>query len=258
MYLSAETITKSTCLYVAAIGVCLCTVPPQPIPPNKLQEKFNDQPPTTDGESCSADQPAVIHSPTLPRFDYKAASATFSLSYFPYIFSTWVVFMSTLDTIHGLDLLPQIMPVDHTTTARAFNAQLIIGLALTTIFSALRFTAFQTLGRFFTYQLSILPDHKLVTYGVYSYVRHPSYTAVPFVFVGVLLTVTAPGSVLYDYLGVNATRKLMIVLALAIMRGTYVFMRRAETEDQVLQKEFRKEWEEWARKVPYKFIPGVL
>jgi protein-S-isoprenylcysteine O-methyltransferase Ste14 len=258
MYLSAEAITKSAWLYVAAIGVCLCTMPPQPIPPNKLREKFDDRPTASGGESCSADQPAVVHSPKSPRFDYKAASATFSLSYFPYIFSAWVVLMSTLDTFHTLDLFPQIMPVNHATTARTFNTQLIVGLVLTTAFSALRFAAFQTLGRFFTYQLSILPDHKLVTHGLYSYVRHPSYTAVPFVFAGVLLMVTAPGSVLYDWLGMDMTRKLMIVLALGITRGTYVFMRRAEIEDQVLRKEFGKEWEEWTRVVRYKFIPGVL
>ena len=258
MYLSAEAIAKSTWLYVAAIGVCLCAIPPQPIPPEKLRKKFSDSLTAPSGESCSADQPTVARSSTSPRFDYKAASVTFSLSYFPYIFSTWVVFMSTLDTFHTFDLLPQIMPVDHTTAARAFNTQLIVGLALTTAFSALRFAAFQTLGRFFTYQLSILPDHKLVTYGLYSYVRHPSYTAVPFVFTGVLLTVTAPGSVLCDWLGIDPTRKLMAVLALGIVRGTYVFMCRAEIEDQVLRKEFGREWEEWARVVRYKFIPGVI
>ncbi|KAF9646381.1 ICMT-domain-containing protein [Thelephora ganbajun] len=258
MYLSAEAITKSVCFYVAATGVCLCTVPPQPIPSDELREKYNVSSTVSGDESCLVDRPTATRSPMSPRFDYKAASATFSLSYFPYIFSTWVVFMSTLDTFHTLDLFPQIMPVDHTTTARGFNTQLIVGLALIITFSALRFAAFQTLGRFFTYQLSILPDHKLVTRGLYSYIRHPSYTAVPFVFAGVLLTTTAPGSVLYDYLGVDSTRKLMVVLAFAIARGTYVFVCRAEVEDQVLQKEFGKQWEEWTRVVRYKFIPGVL
>lgn len=50
----------------------------------------------------------------------------------------------------------------------------------------------------------------------------------------------------------------MIVLALATTRGTYVFMCRADVEDQVLRKEFGKEWEEWAQTVRYKFIPGIL
>jgi len=258
MHLSPEAITKSVWLYAAAIGVCLCTVPPQPIPSDKLREKFNDPTIASDGDGPSVVRPAVIHPSTSPRFDYKAKSATFGLSYFPYIFSGWVASMSTLDTFHSLDLCPRYMPVGHTTAAQTLNTQLIVGLALTTAFSALRFAAFQTLGRFFTYQLAILPDHKLVTHGLYSYVRHPSYTAVPFVFTGVLLTVTAPGSVLHDYLGADSTRKLMMVLALVIARGTYVFMCRAETEDQVLRKEFGKEWEDWARIVKYKFIPGVL
>lgn len=257
MHISAKVIAKVACLYGAAFGVCICTVPPQPVPSNELREKYN---PSTspDGESCPSDHPVVARSPASPRFDYRAASAKFGLSYFPYLFSTWVVAMNTLDAIHALDLFPQIMPVDHTTAARRFDVRLVIGLILVISFSALRYAAFRTLGKLFTYQLSIHPGHKLVTHGVYSYVRHPSYTAVPFVFAGVLLTVTAPGSVLYDYLGADATRKLMIVLAVAIARGTYVFMCRADVEDQVLRKEFGKEWEEWARVVRYKFIPGVL
>jgi len=258
MYLAPEAVTKSVCLYVAATGVWLCCVPPQPPPSKELREKYNDPSTTSDGKTSSADHAAVTRPPAPPQFDYKAAGAKFALSYFPYIFSAWVMFMSTIDTFHALDLFPQVMPVDHTTTSQTLNTQLIVGLTLTTAFSALRWAAFQALGRFFTYQLSILPDHKLVTDGLYSYVRHPSYTAVPFVYAGVLLTITAPGSVLYDYLGADSTRKLMIVLALGIARGTYVFMCRAETEDKVLQKEFGKEWEEWARAVRYKFIPGVI
>ena len=250
MYLSAETIVKSSWLHVAAIGVCLSIVPPQPKPSGDRREKFNVSLTASDSGSCSI--------AASPRFDYKAASAKFTLSYFPYIFSTWVVCMSMLDTIHALDLFPNIMPISHTTTARTINAQLIIGLILTTASAALRFAAFRKLGKLFTYQLAILPDHKLVTDGIYAYCRHPSYTATPFIFAGVLLTITAPGSVLYDYLGVNTTRKLMAVLGFAAARGSYVLVARAEVEDQVLRKEFGKEWEEWVRKVPYKFIPYLL
>jgi len=50
----------------------------------------------------------------------------------------------------------------------------------------------------------------------------------------------------------------MTVLGLAAARGSYEFVCRAEVEDQVLRKEFGKEWEEWARKVPYKFIPYLI
>ena len=50
----------------------------------------------------------------------------------------------------------------------------------------------------------------------------------------------------------------MIVLALAAAGGSYELVVRAEVEDQVLRKEFGNEWEEWARKVPYSFIPYLL
>ena len=232
--------------------------PPQPIPSGESREKYNDPLTPSPDEGHPADRQTGAYLLTSPRFDYKAASAKFGTTYFPYIFSTWVVFMSTLDTFHALDLFPHIMPIGHKTTIRAFNTQLIIGLMTTIAFSTLRIVSFQTLGRFFTYQLSILPDHKLVTHGLYSYVRHPSYTAILSMFAGVLLTVTAPGSVLYDSLGVESTERLMILLALAIAYGTYVFAHRASVEDQVLRKEFGREWEEWARVVRYKFIPGVL
>ena len=247
MYISTEAIAKSVWLYVVALAVCLAIVPPQPKPSEEFRKKFNIRLTTSSGESYSA--------VTSPQLDYKTASAAFTLSYFPYIFSTLVVCMSILDTLHALDLFTHIMPVDHTATARSFNAQLIFGLALTTASTALRFAAFNTLGKLFTFQLAILPDHKLVTNGVYAYCRHPSYTATPFIFVGVLLTFTAPGSVLYDHLGVDLARKLATALALAAVRGSYVLVDRAEVEDEVMRKEFGKEWEEWARKVPYKFVP---
>ena len=258
MHLSAGAIAKSVWLYVAATGVCLSIIPPQPKPPDDLREKFAYPLPISSGESSSANQTVVADSPIPRWFDYKTASATFTLSYFPYLFSAWVTVMSILDTFHALDLFPRIIPVDHTTTARTFNAQLTVGLILTCASTALRFASFQTLGRLFTFQLAILPDHKLVTHGVYSYVRHPSYTATPFIFAGVLLTVTAPGSVLYDLLGETSTRVLMVVLGLAAACGSYVLVGRAEVEDQVLRKEFGREWEEWAQVVRYKFVPGVL
>ncbi|KAF9644887.1 hypothetical protein BDM02DRAFT_829359, partial [Thelephora ganbajun] len=49
---------------------------------------------------------------------------------------------------------------------------------------ALRLFSFRTLGRHFTYQLAILPSHKLVTTGPYAYIRHPSYVALPLIVSG--------------------------------------------------------------------------
>lgn len=250
MHLSAEAIGKSAWLCVAATGVCLSMFPPQPKPPKRFQEKFNASFAASNDEDGSA--------VASPWSDYKAVIATYTVSYFPYIFSTWVVCMSMLDMIHALELFPRTMPVGHITTIQKINAQLVIGLILTTASTTLRLVAFQTMGKLFTYQLAILPDHKLITHGIYAYCRHPSYTAVMVTFAGVLLTITAPGSALYDHLGVDLTRKLMIVLAFIAVRGSCVIVNRAEVEDRVLQKEFGEDWEDWAREVPYKFIPYLF
>lgn len=69
---------------------------------------------------------------------------------------------------------------------------------------------------------------------------------------------TAPGSVLYDYLGVKSVRKLTIVLALGIASLVPSAVHRASIEDKVLRNEFGKEWEEWAKVVRYQLLPGVF
>lgn len=50
-----------------------------------------------------------------------------------------------------------------------------ICLALILIFGTMRITAYRQLGRDFTYELA--PPRKLITTGLYRYIRHPSYSA---------------------------------------------------------------------------------
>lgn len=49
------------------------------------------------------------------------------------------------------------------------------GLTLATGGLGLRYAAIWQLGRFFTWQVSILNDHQLITTGIFRWVRHPSY-----------------------------------------------------------------------------------
>ena len=51
-----------------------------------------------------------------------------------------------------------------------------IGVALMLIGNAIRQAAVITLGRYFTVAVAIRADHKLVDWGLYKHVRHPSYT----------------------------------------------------------------------------------
>jgi protein-S-isoprenylcysteine O-methyltransferase Ste14 len=49
----------------------------------------------------------------------------------------------------------------------------------------LRWTAIRTLGRLFTVDVAIQSDHAVVQTGLYRYVRHPSYTGLFTIFLGV-------------------------------------------------------------------------
>lgn len=53
------------------------------------------------------------------------------------------------------------------------NAVSIAGIILFVIGVAIRMVGKMTLGRFYSYGLVIKRDHKLVTHGIYRYVRHP-------------------------------------------------------------------------------------
>jgi protein-S-isoprenylcysteine O-methyltransferase Ste14 len=43
----------------------------------------------------------------------------------------------------------------------------------------------------------------------------------------------------------------MLVILVALFKRAWV-------EDAALKEKFRSEWEEWARRVPYAFIPGIF
>jgi protein-S-isoprenylcysteine O-methyltransferase len=62
------------------------------------------------------------------------------------------------------------------------------GVALFVTGLLLRWWAIITLGRFFTVDVAIEPDHELIERGPFRMVRHPSYTGVLLAFVGLALT----------------------------------------------------------------------
>ncbi len=69
---------------------------------------------------------------------------------------------------------------------RSVSAVLALGLLLAGL--ALRWVSILTLGRFFTVDVAIQPDHVVVQKGPYRLVRHPSYTGLLLAFLGVGLS----------------------------------------------------------------------
>lgn len=69
----------------------------------------------------------------------------------------------------------------------------VAGLVLIAAGIGLRAWSIATLGRFFQYRIEVQSDHYVVTNGPYRYVRHPSYSGILLVLVGIGL---ATGDVL--------------------------------------------------------------
>jgi protein-S-isoprenylcysteine O-methyltransferase Ste14 len=63
----------------------------------------------------------------------------------------------------------------------------VAGIALIATGIGLRAWSIATLGRFFQYRIKVQPGHRVVTSGPYRYVRHPSYTGLALVLIGIAL-----------------------------------------------------------------------
>lgn len=55
---------------------------------------------------------------------------------------------------------------------------------MTVIGASIRKLAYKEMGSQFTFEMSLKKKHRLVTSGVYSWVRHPSYTGLAFFITG--------------------------------------------------------------------------
>ncbi|MGS0747936.1 methyltransferase family protein [Halpernia sp. GG3] len=63
----------------------------------------------------------------------------------------------------------------------------IIGLAFLMLGVIFRLAVVYNLGKYFTVDVTIMKNHKLITDGFYKYIRHPSYTFSLLTFVGLAL-----------------------------------------------------------------------
>ena len=94
-------------------------------------------------------------------------------------------------------------------------------------------SAFRELGKQWSLQARVLEDHKLITTGIYSIVRHPIYTAM----LGMLI---ATGIVISHWLALS-------VAVVVFLAGTKI---RMHLEEKLLAEAFGKEFDEWRSAVP--------
>lgn len=126
--------------------------------------------------------------------------------------------------------------------------------------SLIRLVTYRYLGEFFRFEASIQGNHKLVTGGPYSIVRHPGYTGLLISHSGWFLWQFWEGSWVREsgLWGTAQGKFATLSYAVIMIIGTlYLVLTRMSNEDEALQKKFGKQWEDWAKKVPYYVVPGI-
>ncbi|OAX30946.1 hypothetical protein K503DRAFT_750934 [Rhizopogon vinicolor AM-OR11-026] len=140
---------------------------------------------------------------------------------------------------------------------------LITGSFLCIIGTAIRSHCYRTLGRLFTFELSIRQGHELVTSGPYSIVRHPSYSAGWCFCLGIWLCHLHPWSWLVSCSGIfpssdHTIKWLLGCIWVALCGFLYTFLRgRIQREEVMLEQHFGDKWRRYRKKVPYRLVPWL-
>ncbi|THH31667.1 hypothetical protein EUX98_g2498 [Antrodiella citrinella] len=124
----------------------------------------------------------------------------------------------------------------------------------------LRVLCFRTLGRHFTFELSLRKEHKLITAGPYSIVRHPSYLAATGALLGMIITQLFCHGTWWIESNMWITWQGQLFGAFWIALATFLagaLLSRVPKEDYMLKTEFKGQWTEWAQKTPYTVIPFI-
>ena len=134
-----------------------------------------------------------------------------------------------------------------------------IGWALTIVGPMLRFACYRELGRFFTFDVAIRKDHRLITTGPYAFVRHPAYTGLLMTIWGEAVVQFSTGSWFVEH---GCSQHIMgkiyiVVLTAPVLLVTYLCTMRCRSEDRILREQFGKEWDTWAYRTRYRLVPFI-
>jgi len=135
----------------------------------------------------------------------------------------------------------------------------LFGSLAVAIAGAVRHYCALTLGKFWSFELSVRREHRLVTSGPYSVVRHPSYAAYVLQYAGLAVMYGSQGSWLREseILQMPIARVLAAMCFFMFTAGVSTGIRRVPMEDRILHGALGEEWENWAKRVKYRLIPGV-
>lgn len=160
---------------------------------------------------------------------------------------------------------------------------LLFHAGLLTVSAVGRIWCYRTLGKQFRFEVSLQEKHRLVTSGPYAFLRHPSYLMLYGSYIGSVGMMVVKGtwmrecflqasgatfvSVIGGEQGVGSLLRFTVTkYAMLSFVGAWIvaivycersLAARSLSEDDVLKKEFGKEWVEYARRVPWRMLPFV-
>ncbi|KAF9255900.1 hypothetical protein L218DRAFT_1008018 [Marasmius fiardii PR-910] len=175
-------------------------------------------------------------------------------------FLEFVVIVATINTEGPISKIIRLnlVPSDGCISGMGITPILLLGNTLTLLGTLLRVSCYRTLGPFFTFELRIQEQHRLVTSGPYSVVRHPSYTGLIMTVIGAFANHASGSWVVNCGLLETPVGKCLatvwITIAFAV---TASLLLRVPREDVMLKETFGEQWADWAREVPYSLIPGL-
>ncbi|MBX3009282.1 MAG: isoprenylcysteine carboxylmethyltransferase family protein [Melioribacteraceae bacterium] len=112
----------------------------------------------------------------------------------------------------------------------------IIGLLMFIIFSWVQVLSFKSLKSYYSQDVVILKEHKLITKGIYGFVRHPQYIS----------------QILSDF-GAGLALMNFLIMPLAIFVELPLFMLRAKLEEKMLADHFGEEFKLFKKKSGFIF-----
>ncbi|KAG2029971.1 hypothetical protein BDR03DRAFT_987405 [Suillus americanus] len=141
----------------------------------------------------------------------------------------------------------------------SITSPVLAGTALIVIGGFIRWWCFRTLGRFFTFKLSVRKGHQLVTSGPYGVVRHPSYAGAALLSIGQFILHTSSSSLVRrsGVLNIPPLKAIAVVVLTGRMIIAASLILRIRHEDETVKSISRAEWESWAKVVKYCLIPGI-
>jgi protein-S-isoprenylcysteine O-methyltransferase Ste14 len=121
----------------------------------------------------------------------------------------------------------------------AFPAISCIGIALIILGLTVRWIAILSLRRYFTVNVAVFSDHKLISTGIYKRIRHPAYA----------------GSLL-SFLGLGLSFSNWLSAAVIFVPILFVFLYRIRVEEKALAQAFGEKYLEYA-KATKRLVPWI-